>query len=148
MTLSDGLPPYPYVPGATPRHPEGAFDAVRATARAGMDADALAASDAFQTGLRYLQAGYFWEAHEVLEPVWMACAPNSGARAFVQALIQFANARLKARMDRPAAAVRLCDLALAHLAETAAPVILGQDVEPVRRALEDLKKSQIAQYNA
>ncbi len=97
----------PYVPGITKRPEEGRYDAIRDSARHGMTPDQLAASDAFQTGLRFLHTGWFWEAHEVLEPVWMACPPNSRERALCRALIQLANARLKARMGRPQAAARL-----------------------------------------
>ena len=91
-------PSHAYVPGQTPRHPEGAFDAVRDTAQPGMSVEALAASEAFVTGLAYLDQGYFWEAHELLEPVWMACPQNSAEQVFVRGVIQRANARLKERM--------------------------------------------------
>jgi uncharacterized protein len=124
------LPPFAHVPGRNARHPEGTFDALRATARAGMDEGALAESAAFRFGLHYLHAGFFWEAHEVLEPVWMACPPNSPARHLAQALIQLANARLKDRMGRPRAADRLRAIARAHLAEARlgrAGAILGLD---------------------
>lgn len=111
------LPSHAHVPGANQRHPDGAFDALRATARPGMTEGELAASPAFRAGLAFLHAGYFWEAHEVLEPVWMALPPNHPARSMVQGLIQIANARLKDRMGRPRAAARLRVLAAGHLAE-------------------------------
>ncbi|TDK46183.1 DUF309 domain-containing protein [Antarcticimicrobium luteum] len=76
---------------------------------------ALAASDAWGAGWQYLQQGYFWEAHELFEPVWIALPPNSRQRAFVQGAIQIANAALKARMGRPRAVLRLCDIARGHL---------------------------------
>lgn len=82
-----------------------------------MTEDELAASPAMQAGRRFLHAGFGWEAHEVLEPVWMACPPNSPARHMAQALIQIANARLKDRMDQPGAAARLRRIAARHLAE-------------------------------
>lgn len=111
------LPSHAYVPGRTERHAEDAFDAIRDTAAACMDADALAGSAAFLHGLAYLEQGFFWEAHEVLEPVWMALPEGSGARACVQGLIQLANAHLKARMEKPNAVRRLCAMARAHLEE-------------------------------
>lgn len=115
--MVEGLPPYAHVPGANPRHPEGAFAAIRATARAGMAEGELAECWAFRAGLAYLHAGFFWEAHEVWEPVWLACPPKSPARQMAQALIQLANARLKDCMARPQAAARLRALARGHLAE-------------------------------
>lgn len=76
---------------------------------------ALAASEAWRTGWRYLETGFYWEAHELFEPVWRALPPNSRARAFVQGAIQIANAALKQRMGRLSAVLRLCDMAQAHL---------------------------------
>jgi len=114
------LPPYAYVPGQTPRHDEGRWDDVRATAAPGMGADELAASPAFTAGMAFFENGYFWEAHEVWEAVWMACPPNSAEHRFVQALIQLANAELKLAMEKPRAALRLCAIAEAHLDETGA----------------------------
>lgn len=58
-------------------------------------------------GFAVLRAGFYWEAHEVWEPVWLAAAPNSRERILLRALIQTANARLKFGMNRPAAAARL-----------------------------------------
>lgn len=111
------LPGQAHVPGRNARHREDYFDGVKTSAQPGMTADALSQSDAFRAGFVCYDEGYFWEAHEVWEAVWMATAPNSHARHFVQALIQLANGQLKRVMDRPKAAARLCDMALAHLAE-------------------------------
>ncbi len=108
-------PSHAYVPGETPRHPEGSFDRLTETARPGMTPAALAASDAWRAGWQFLRQGYFWEAHELFEPVWMALLPNSRERAVVQGTIQLTNAALKARMGRPRAVLRLCDLAERHL---------------------------------
>ena len=54
-----------------------------------------------------LQAGYYWEAHEVWEAVWLATPANGPERLLLQALIQKANARLKSAMQRENAAIRL-----------------------------------------
>lgn len=127
------FPPFAHVPGANARHPEGTFAALRATARPGMTESELAACPAFRAGLAYLHAGFPWEAHEVLEPVWMAL-PEGPARQMVQALIQLANARLKERMGRPRAAARLRAQAADHLARAiqAAPgPILGLEPDQV-----------------
>lgn len=128
MTL---LPPFAYVPGQTGRHPEGAFDAIRNTALAGMSADDLATSEAFVEGLRYLREGFFWEAHEVLEPVWMALPPNAIARAVLQGLIQLANARLKVAMGKPNAARRLYQMAQKHLSEANGGKVMGLETAVV-----------------
>ncbi|MGR3803373.1 DUF309 domain-containing protein [Marinibacterium profundimaris] len=106
-----GLPFHAHVPGQTPRHAEGAFDALRATARPGMAPEDLAQSAAFVSGLIYVESGYYWEAQEVLEPVSTALPEGSADRSAVQAVIEIAQARLMARMEMAGAVYRLCDLA-------------------------------------
>ena len=103
-----------YVPGLTPRHAEGAFDALHASVEAGMSVEALGRSASLQAGLYYFRHGYFWEAHEALEPVWMSL-PKGPDRERVQALIQLANAALKLRMGRERATQRLCERVHKHL---------------------------------
>jgi hypothetical protein len=134
------LPPYAYVPGKTPRHPEGWFDTIRMSAQPGMAAADLEGSDAFRAGLLFRAEGYFWEAHEVLEPVWMACDPETDPRTMVQALIQLANAQLKLRMDRPKAALRLIDIVLGLLDKVTQPQVLGQVVGSVRAEALQLRE--------
>lgn len=109
------LPPYVYIPGKTPRHEEGAFDAIKQSVTAETAPDALHETQAWAVGMAYLDAGYFWECHEVLEAVWMKTPEQSVERDMVQAIIQLANARLKLLMDRPKAAARLCGMVYSHL---------------------------------
>lgn len=108
------LPDHAYVPGSTARHESGAFDHFCVDAKPGMDVEALASCRAWRAGLKFLEAGFFWEAHEVLEAVWMALPTDSADRQTVQALIQYANAGLKQKMGRPGAASRLLVRASAH----------------------------------
>jgi len=142
--LAAGIPcpSHAYVPGLNARHPEDWFDPIKDTARPGMDADALGQSRALVVGLAYLDAGYFWECHEVLEAVWMALPDGAPERAMVQAIIQLANARLKLKMNRPRAVLRLCDIVEGHLADARCanpafgldPTIMAQSVAETRRA--------------
>jgi len=106
--VSFPVPPHAYVPGQTPRHAPDLFEALHASVRPGMSATELVQSNAWRAGLHYLEIGYFWEAHEALEPVWMALPAGSAERNLVQMVIQLANAALKARMQRPGAVERLC----------------------------------------
>jgi uncharacterized protein len=107
-------PTYAYVPGQSPRHPENTFDGIRGSAQVGMSVEDLAGSDAWQAGLQFLRQGYYWEAHEVIEPVWLAL-PGGPEKRLVQGVIQLANAALKHKMGRPRAVLRLCDLVDEHL---------------------------------
>ena len=109
------LPDYAYVPGQTPRHDEAFFEVYHESVSVGMSLEDLKATLAWQAGLVFYDKGYFWEAHEVLEPVWMAAPRNSAEHQLVQGIIQLANAALKARMKRPNAALRLCGKARDHI---------------------------------
>ncbi len=126
------MPGHAYVPGLTERHGEDTFDDIRDTARPGMSVAELTECEAFKAGLAYLEAGYFWESHEVLEPVWLACNPAGAERLFVQGLIQLTNARLKLRMGQPKAAARIGEIARKQFEEAAyrckAGRVLGEDV--------------------
>lgn len=110
------LPPHAYIPGKTPRHPEGWFDAITTAVPVGGPLAQLHLTQAWTAGLLYLERGYFWECHEVLEAVWMQAPQGSPEREMVQAVIQLANARLKLLMERPHATIRLCTMVQDHLA--------------------------------
>lgn len=102
-------PPHAYLPGATPRHADDLFDPVRDSAQPGMAVEELRASLAWREGRAYLDEGFYWEAHEVMEAVWLVL-PDGPERRRVQAVIQLANAALKARMARPGAVTRLAGI--------------------------------------
>lgn len=103
----------PHIPGENARPAEGSI------------------APGLSEGLALYRAGFFWEAHEALEPLWLAAAPNSRARVYLQALIQLANAQLKHKMDKPAAAHRILGLVRDHLSRLGAldeaGEVLGQD---------------------
>lgn len=46
-------------------------------------------------GIDLFNHGYWWEAHEALEPVWLAAGKETETGLFVQGLIQIAVANLK-----------------------------------------------------
>lgn len=82
-------------------------------------------------GLALYEFGYFWEAHEVWEPVWLRCAPNSRERHTVAGLIQLANGCLKLRMGRGKAASRLAAEAarlIGEAGQNGAEPVLGVEV--------------------
>ena len=140
---SDWRPPYAFLPGQTPEHAGQELSVIRATV-AGVPADRLTTTAAWTFGLDFLRDGYFWEAHEVLEAVWLALPPNSAERVLCQGLIQLANAGLKQVMQRDTAAARLRQIARDRIAEGVArgglqPLGLGQrDIEGFWRAVEQV----------
>src|ERR1700688_3340172 len=71
-------------------------------------------------GLALNDAGYFWEAQEILETVWAAAPQGGRERILLRACIQIANANLRLRMLKPHAAARLLGEALGELDTLAA----------------------------
>ena len=136
---AERLPSHAYVPGQNERHPEDTFDAIRRTAVQGHDAEQLAQTEAFRAGLRFLDAGFYWEAHEVLEPVWMVLPDSSMEHRFVQGLIQLANGYLKLRMGRPKAALRLVGQARGLLPVDTSMTIMTLDVKDVQGRIDALE---------
>ncbi len=124
-------PPHVYIPGQTPRHPDDLFDSIK-VGLGDVPANRLNRTRAWAYGLEFLEDGFFWEAHEVLEAVWMACPPNAPERLMVQAVIQHANAQLKRKMGQEQAALRLdkrsSDLAQEAVSRAGAQV-LGLDAQ-------------------
>lgn len=140
---ASGFPDYAHVPGSNSRHHEDLFGQICSSVTSDMTVPDLSRSDAWRIGLDLYAHEYFWEAHEVLEVVWMQCPPNSVERHFVQAIIQTANARLKLIMDRPKAARRLFDRASELLREACLQSnrpILDTPIEFIEVELQRLEK--------
>lgn len=140
------LPDHAYLPGRTARHPDGAFDAMRAAAPKITRSEEAAANPAWRHGLRLFAGGWFWECHEVLEAVWMNAAPNSRERALVQAVIQLANAALKARLGETRAVARLCARARELAAAAAGPedaAVMGLPAPALRAAIAAVDSGEL-----
>ena len=130
MKLAGGLldlPPQPHFPGRNARPDDSVFAPLKATLVGCETPDALQQSAVFAAGFEAFHAGYFWEAHELWEPVWLQLPPASRERHVLQGLIQLANAALKRRMGLGAASDRIllrADTALeAGFAGTTNPVM-------------------------
>ena len=90
-------------------------------------------------GFALMRGGFYWEAHELWEPVWMNCPPNSRERSLLRALIQTANAKLKIAMGRQHAAERLMAEALRDLVEVGdVATLMGVEVARMRQALASM----------
>lgn len=133
------FPLHAYVPGRNARHDESLFKAFHASVQPGMSLEELEQTLAWRAGWLFVRNGYFWEAHEVLEPVWMTLDAGP-ERQFVQGVIQVANAALKLKMGRPNAVRRLCDIADGHLdACGEADAIMGLPLSEVRWFIEETR---------
>lgn len=135
------LPTHAYVPGVTARHPENTFDELKKSVSVCQDIRQLEQSVAFRVGLQFLDAGFYWEAHEVLEPVWMALPTGSIEKTFTQGLIQLANGCLKLRMERPKAALRLVEITRGLMPEDTSVQVMTLETKDVLERIEKLEKS-------
>lgn len=103
------LPAYAYTPGETPhptRDPDGHSHvsgdapghlAAPETPAPPDPADWRASAD-YCYGVDLFNHGYFWEAHEAWEGLWVACGREGPRAAFFQGLVNLAAAGFKARL--------------------------------------------------
>ena len=138
MSIEIQWPSHAYVPGKTQRHKEGAFTSICAAIHPGLSPDQIANSSAFHHGLLFLDAGFYWESHEVLEPVWLALPVGSDERLLVTCLIQVANAKLKLKMEKPKAAARICVIVHNLLEGLPRDSVLGIDRGTILQHLDEL----------
>lgn len=94
------FPPYTHVPGVTP-HPIGdprghSFGQSHAACDP-PDWLGLPDCELFRRGCHLFNAGYYWEAHEAWEGVWMAVGRTGLIADFVKGLIKLAAAGVKLR---------------------------------------------------
>lgn len=97
--------------------------------------DPTPADRAVARGADLFDAGFWWEAHEVWEGVWVGLPKGSAARGVLQALVQAAAYQIKLRDGLPDAAERLRQRALARLDAGIAvhgPVFDGLDLGGLR----------------
>ncbi len=125
------LPAIAHRPGQNKRPEEDLKAPVQASLDLRVTDDNWQQHEAYLYGFVLYRAGYFWEAHEVWEPVWMRCPPNSLERLLLQAIIQIANAGLKDALGSTKAASRLKGIAVGQLEELLARLSGSDDGQPL-----------------
>lgn len=103
------LPSYTHIPGVTP-HPIGdprghSFGQSHIPGPA-PDWSSLTGDERFQRGRSLFNAGYYWEAHEAWEGVWIAAGRTGLVADYVKGLIKLAAAGVKVRERSTAGALR------------------------------------------
>lgn len=94
------LPAYSYVPGKFPHpisDPDGHSYQSQPPVIDSFDANAWPDCDAYLRGIDLFNSGYYWEAHESWEAVWIATGRNGRTADFLKGLIKLAAALVKAR---------------------------------------------------
>lgn len=112
------LPPYRHIPGKTP-HPTRDRDGHSYGEEPGplpdLNREDWRTCEHYLYGIDLFNAGYWWEAHEVLEGLWHAAGIGTSVAHVLQAIIQCAAAHLKTATDRPVGARRLFEHAHNHV---------------------------------
>lgn len=112
------FPSYKHVPGRTPhptRDPGGHSYGEIQPDLPDLNVADWRRCDHYLYGIDLFNAGYWWEAHEVLEGLWHAAGIGSPAAHVLQAVIQCAAAQLKTSTNRSAGARRLFEHAHNHV---------------------------------
>jgi uncharacterized protein len=94
------FPPYAYVPGETPhptRDPGGHSYGAEFRIPEPPDPEDWRACRDYLYGIDLFNHGFYWEAHEAWEGLWVACGRHGPTATYLQALISLAAAGLKAR---------------------------------------------------
>jgi len=95
------FPSYAYRPGHTPhptRDPDGHSYGAEAGPPDPPDPEHWRACADYLYGIDLFNHGYYWEAHEAWEGLWVACGREGRAATYLQALINLAAAGFKSRM--------------------------------------------------
>lgn len=107
---ADGFPAYAYVPGSRPhpRHLRGrAQGEPEGPPPAPLDPDAWRDSLPYLRGIELFERGYYWEAHEAWESLWIAAGREGPVAELLRGLILLAAAGVKIRQGRGTGAARL-----------------------------------------
>lgn len=99
------FPAHAFVPGRTPRQPQGVDGAERELESA-LPPERWREDEDYLFGVDLYHAGFLWEAHAAWERPWLA-SNDARQRLSLQALIQLAAACLKLEMNEPTGAARL-----------------------------------------
>lgn len=94
------LPAYSYVPGMFPhpfREPQGHSYGKEPPPAAPVTADKWRDSAAYLHACDLFDSGYYWEAHEAWESLWLAAGRHGETADFLKGLIKLAAAGVKAR---------------------------------------------------
>ena len=131
------FPPYRYIPGEGPhptRNPDG-HSYGRELGPIVIDERSWPGCEPYLFAIDLFNHGYYWEAHEQLEAIWIGAGPDTAVGMFAQGVIQAAAALLKNTMGKHESAARLAAAAIEKL-RTNSAVLLGVDTRAFAAQLE------------
>ena len=130
------LPPYTYVPGQQPHpisDPAGHMHGQEHPEPAPLVPSNWQTSETYLYAVDLFNQGYFWEAHEAWESLWIAAGRQGTTADFLKGLIKFAAAGVK-RLERNSAGVdRHTARAIELLGQVATehPRFCGLELQPL-----------------
>ena len=98
------LPPYSYVPGHSPHpvsNPAGHMHGTEHETPLPLVPESWQESPEYLYGIDLFNHGYYWEAHEAWEALWLAAGRHGSVADFLKGLIKLAAAGVKAREGNP-----------------------------------------------
>lgn len=125
----EGFPPYAFIPGHRPhptQHVDGHSYGETEEAPEPLDPANWGDSEAYGWGFALFQRGYYWEAHETWEGLWIAAGRKGAVGELLKGLIKLAAAGIKVRQGVPHQVPLFGERAGAHFRR--AKELCGQDV--------------------
>ena len=132
------FPSYRFVPGRSPhpvRDPNGHSYNKPPAQLAAFAAGDWRSCDEYLYGIDLFNYGYWWEAHEALEAVWVAAGRQTETGLFVQGLILIAVAHLKIHQGFNDVGQRMAEDGLDKMKHKQG-IYLGIDVSVLRNAVK------------
>jgi len=132
------FPPYRFIPGKSPhptRDPDGHSYKKSVEQLAPFENNQWQSCNAYLYGIDLFNHGYWWEAHETLEAVWVAAGRQTETGLFIQGLIQVAAAHLKKLQGFNDVAKRMATEGLEKM-RCIKGIYLGIDISTFRGAVE------------
>lgn len=142
------LPPYAYGSDAglphPRRHPDGHSFHVPEKIPEPLDPLNWPDSGEYLYGVDLFNHGYYWEAHEAWEGLWIAAGRRGVTAEFLKGLIKLAASALKARQRRPRGARHHAARAVAHFRRvreaTGAVAYAGLELEVLTALGRDMEQ--------
>ena len=132
------FPPYRFIPGESPhptRDPDGHSYKNMSEQLKSFENKQWQSCDAYLYGIDLFNYGYWWEAHEALEAVWIVAGRKTETGLFTQGLIQVSVAHLKKHQGFDDVAKRIAIEGLEKMMRKE-NIYLGIDVSKFRSHVE------------
>jgi predicted metal-dependent hydrolase len=133
------FPPYAFTPGRSPHprsDPDGHSYAAADVEAPPLDASRWRESETYLYGIDLFNHGYYWEAHEQWEALWLAAGRHGKTAEFLKGLIKLTASALKVRLGQKEGVRHHALSAIAQMDAVAAAVgerrYAGLDVDRVQ----------------